>query len=310
MVKRYAAVLNAGAGTIRGRDPQEIVQAVERTFSEHGHEIDVTLTEGPSIRAAIEKHARRKDLEALIVGGGDGTVSTAASLLQGTDMLLGVLPLGTMNLFARSLKVPLVFEEALPAVAAGRPAKADIGLMNGRPFVHQVSFGLQPKLVTLRESMQYGARAGKILASLRAFLIALRSPPVLALKCDIDGKPFSIETPALAVSNNLYGAGHLPYADDIDGGVLGVYALTSSHWRDIAQASADATLGNWHSNPQIKIFSAREVTVERRHGRAVTISVDGELLRIAGAVRVEIKPQALNVILPVAAEPASGGATA
>lgn len=305
MGKRYAAVLNAGAGTIRGRDPQEIAQAVERTFSEHGHEIDVTLAEGHRIRAEIEKRARDPSLEALIVGGGDGTVSTAAALLQGTAMRLGVLPLGTMNLFARSLGVPLEFERALPAVAGGRPAKADIGLMNGRPFVHQVSFGLQPKLVKLRESMQYGSRGGKIFASIRAFLIALRRPTVLALKAEIDGKPVDLETPALAVSNNLYGPGHLPYADDVDGGVLGVYALTSSHWRDIAQASADATLGNWHSNPQIRIFTAREVTIQRRHRRAVTVSVDGELRRIEGSVHIEIRPGALNVILPAMQEAGS-----
>lgn len=301
MGKQYAAVLNAGAGTIRGRDPKEIAEAVERSFSEHGHEIDVTLTEGPSFRAEIARHAKRNDLEALIVGGGDGTVSTAAALLQGTDMLLGVLPLGTMNLFARALRVPLEFEQALPAVAGGHAAKADIGLMNGQPFVHQVSFGLQPRLVKLRESMQYGSRGGKIFASIRAFLIALRSPPILALKGEIDGKPFSVETPALAVSNNLYGPGHLPYADDIAGGMLGVYALTSSHWRDIAQASADATLGNWHSNPQIKIFTAREVTVERRHRRGVTVSVDGELKRVEGPIRIAIKPGALNVIVPASA---------
>lgn len=302
MARRYAAVLNAGAGTIRGRNPQEIAEAVERNFSEHGHAIDVALAEGPSIRAEIEKRANDSSLEALIVGGGDGTVSTAAALLQGTEMRLGVLPLGTMNLFARSLGVPLEFEQALPAVAGGRPAKADIGLMNGRPFVHQVSFGLQPKLVKLRESMQYGSRSGKILASIRAFLVAMRRPTVLALKAEIDGKPVDFETPALAVSNNLYGPGHLPYADDIDGGVLGVYALTSSHWRDIAQASADAALGNWHSNPQIRIFTAKEVTIQRRHRRAVTISVDGELQHIEGSVHIEIRPGALNVIVPAAKE--------
>jgi len=301
MPERYAAVLNAAAGTLRSRDPDEIVTAVERAFREAGHEIEVTLARGAEVQREIERHAKRRDLDVLIVGGGDGTVSAAASLLQSTEIVLGVLPLGTMNLFARSLGMPLEFEAALPALAAGRRARADIGLVNGEPFVHQVSFGLQPKLVKLRESMQYGSRWGKILASFRAFLIALRKPPRLALRAEIDGKPFNLVTPALAVSNNLYGEGHLPYADDIDGGVLGVYALTSLRWQDIAQATADAALGNWHVNPQIKILTATNVTIERAGSpRPVTASVDGELKDFSGAIEIGIRRGALNVLMPPA----------
>lgn len=299
MSKRYAAVLNRGAGSIRNRDPDEVADAVERVFRDAGHEIDVTMAEGPSVRREIEMRAKRQDIEALIVGGGDGTVSTAARFLQGTDMLLGVLPLGTMNLFARSLGVPLEFEAAVTAVASGKPAKADMGFVNGEPFVHQVSFGLQPKLVKLRESMAYGSRWGKILASSRAFLIALKTPPRLALNTEIDGQAFNLVTPALAITNNLLGTGHLPYADDIDGGVLGVYALASTHWRDIAQATADAALGNWHANPQIKIFSATEVAVKRAGAsRPMMAAVDGELREFHGTVVAKIAPEALNVLAP------------
>lgn len=299
MRKGYAAVLNAAAGTIRARNAAEVVAEIERAFAEAGRQIEIVMAEGPGIAREIGRQAARDDIEGLIVGGGDGTVSTAASLLRGRDILLGVLPLGTMNLFARSLGTPVDLAAALPAVAAGRPGKADMGLVNGEPFVHQVSFGLQPKLVRLREAMQYGSRWGKILASIRAFLVALRRPPRLRLTAEIDGEPFDLLTPALAVSNNLYGAGHLPYADSVDGGVLGVYALTSMRWADIAQATADAALGNWNANPQIRILAAREVAIERaRSSRPLRATVDGELRLFEGRVDIRIEPGALNVLLP------------
>ena len=95
--------------------------------------------------------------------------------------------------------------------------------MNGRPFVHQYSVGLQAKVVKNRKVYQYSSKLGKIWASLKACLSILRRRIAFAAEiiCDVESQPgrFSV----LAVMNNEYGVGHMPYPDQLDAGVLGVY---------------------------------------------------------------------------------------
>src|SRR5690606_177785 len=112
------------------------------------------------------------------------------------------LPAGTMNLFARSLQMPLDLEQALEAVATGEIRPADIATANGRPFVHQFSVGIHAKLVKLRETLTYRSRIGKMLASTRAFASAVANAP--AFHADVVTRR-GVErraTSGISVSNN------------------------------------------------------------------------------------------------------------
>src|SRR5690606_6356295 len=106
-------------------------------------------------------------------GGGDGTISAAAGVCFRHGKALGVLPAGTMNLAARTLRMPLDLEEAIAAIAGGRFYNVDIATANGRPFVHQFSVGLHARLVQAREKIHYSNRWQKMFASGRAIVEAV-----------------------------------------------------------------------------------------------------------------------------------------
>jgi diacylglycerol kinase family enzyme len=238
----------------------------------------------------------------VIVGGGDGTVSSMAAALCDTGIALGVLPLGTMNLFARSLGMPLDLEKALDALATAEVRKVDMGEVNGRLFTHHVSMGLQPRLVAMREKANYGSRAGKILATFRALLTVMMRPPRLMVRVTLEGSAFDLTTPALVVSNNLFGPDHLPYADTLDQGVLGIYICTSHRPADVAQVTIEALLGHWYAGDRVKTLSAKSMTVERRsrRRRRIVATVDGELVTLEGAIEMKIRPGCLTVLAPEA----------
>jgi diacylglycerol kinase family enzyme len=241
--------------------------------------------------------------------GGDGTVSGMAAALCGTDIAMGILPLGTMNLFARSVGMPLDLDEGLAALAGAKTRKIDLGEVNGRVFTHHVSMGLQPRLVAMREKSDYGSRAGKIFATFRALLTIMRQPPRLQVRMTLEGKDFDVETPALVVSNNMFGPAHLPYADALDQGVLGIYICTSHSPADVAQVTLEALLGSWHARDRIKTLSARAITVERRsrRRRRIVATVDGELVTFDGAIEMKIRPGCLTVLAPEPAPPSEDG---
>lgn len=298
---RFHAVLNRKGGSLRTIDLDAFGERMRKTLSEAGHDVDIQLVEGRGIVAALDKAARRRGVDVVMAGGGDGTISAAAASLMNRDKMLAVLPAGTMNLFARSLGIPLDLDQAVAAFATGRERAVDVATANGRPFVHQYSIGMHAKMVRLREKMEFGSRLGKIKASASAAYQTLRNPPRLNVLLTVDGETIQARTAGIGVSNNLFGEGHLPYTDTPDGGRLGVYvtiARRPSHFLGFAVGMAR---GQWQANPHVEVYEGRTVTLElanRRH--AAHCVIDGELERSETRTTIEIHPESLKVLVPKA----------
>lgn len=295
------AILNRDGGTLRTMDLAAFAKTLADTFSSNGHTLDIEIVAGDDLLATLDAAIKRDDVDAILAGGGDGTVSAAAAALAGTEKALAILPAGTMNLFARSLGLPLDLEEAVRCLAVAPIRAVDVASVDGRIFVHQYSVGLHAKMVALREEMTFSSRLGKIFASWRAALVALVRPPVMRVRLVIDGSEIVARTSAISVSNNLFGEGHLPYADRPDGGRLGIYITTARGVSEMAGLLVNMLVGRWRANPQVEIHETGEVRiffekVKARH-RAV---IDGELCKIDRDVQFKSHPGALKVIAPAA----------
>ena len=161
---KIKAIFNRDGGTFRATDMEAYSRKAEEVFCTRGHEIEIVVVSGSEMGETLERAARRDDLDAMIAGGGDGTISGAAGVAWKNGMPLGVVPAGTMNLFARSLKLPLDIWKVLEVLADGRITEADIGSADGRAFVHQFSMGLHARMIRYRESYSFASRLGKIRA--------------------------------------------------------------------------------------------------------------------------------------------------
>ena len=297
---KLTLVVNRTAGTLRGLDAEEVVGELAGIFRRHGHEVQIALTEAAGCVATLEEVFAAAESEVVVVGGGDGTVSAAAALAARYDVALGIIPLGTMNLFARSLGVPLEMYDAAAALARGQIGRVDIGEANGRSFVHLVTLGLHARTIELREKLPYNSRMGKIVANLRAFLSAVAQPPLLRARITIDGRTFHRRTPAIVVANNPLGEGHLPYADDPRQGRLAVYVSRSSSTVDLLELAAEVTLGDIGGNPLLESHEGKEVRIALPRRRRIRASVDGELIALRTPVEVRIHPGGLKVLQPAA----------
>jgi len=299
---KILALLNRDGGTLKTTDRDELVALMRDEFAIHGHELAVESCAGDEIVDAIKAAALRDDLDVLMVGGGDGTVSAAAAALAHGGIALGILPAGTMNLFARTLQIPLDLPAAVAALAGGVVVNVDIGSVNGRIFVHQFAVGLHARMVRMRSKIQYGSRLGKIVATARAVFLALRRVPAIELELEIDGVPKRIKSPAVAVSNNLYGVGHIPYADDPRGGELGVYICTERKVGAVTKLTFDILTGAWRQNPDLLSQTAQRVRIHYRgKNRKKRAVLDGELCTLDAESIVESHPRALKVLVPAEA---------
>lgn len=296
---RFHVILNRDGGSLRSRDVGRFADEVRATLEGLGHEVSAAVVGGSGVEDAL-REAADSGGDVVMVGGGDGTISAAAASLAGSDKALAVLPAGTMNLFARSLDIPLDLDAAVLALGGGKVRAVDVARAGDRIFVHQFSVGLHAKLVRLREKHSFRSRPGKMWASFRAGFSAFLRPPRLAAELTVDGRRFVVRTAGIGITNNLFGEGYrLPYAARPDGGVLGVYVTVARRRRDLAGFAIGAMLGRWRRNEHVDIHAGRDVTLRLvAHHRRFGCSLDGELAPLAEETRLSILPGALRVVVP------------
>jgi diacylglycerol kinase family enzyme len=296
---RFVAVLNREGGTLRSTDLDTFSSRMREILSDAGHTVVVHVVDGDQITEALDEAAAAQGVDAIIAGGGDGTISAAAGRLMGKERALAVLPAGTMNLFARGLAIPLELEQALQAFTDAEIKAVDMATANGRPFIHQFSIGMHAKMVRLRDKMRFASRLGKINASVRAAYATIRNPPGVNVVLRIGEAEEKGKVSGIGVTNNLFGEGHLPYADHPDGGVLGIYVTRSRKPGDMLSFAVNAARGRWNANPHVDVYQSQtmEIQLAARFTRLKCV-IDGELTRLEPETRIEIRPKALNVLAP------------
>jgi diacylglycerol kinase family enzyme len=296
---RFIAVLNRDGGTLRTMDLDAFSELAGAIFKRHGHELECRTVGGAEVSKALEEAANTAGVDAILAGGGDGTISTAAGIAHASGVPLGVLPAGTMNLFARALKVPLDLTQALEAIAGGQIGTVDIATANGRAFVHQFGVGVHARLVRIREGMTYRSRAGKLLASLRAIGAAVVRPPRFDAEFHTSHGVEKRKVSGIAISNNPLGESPIPHADRLDAGVLGVYVAAPMSTNELIRLAVDVFLGKWRASPMVSEREVDEVTLQfPKRKRSAQAVIDGELIRLERSIVLRIHPGALKVVLP------------
>ncbi|MBP1859847.1 diacylglycerol/lipid kinase family protein [Rhizobium herbae] len=295
---KIKAIFNRDGGTFRTTDMEAYGQQVDEVFRGAGHEIEIAVVDGSEMNEALERTARRDDLDAMIAGGGDGTISAAAAVAWKNGLPLGIVPAGTMNLFARALKLPLDIWKVLDVLADGRVVDADIGSADGRAFVHQFSMGLHARMVRYRESYSFASRLGKIRASTRAAVGVMFNPPEFEIEFEVDGVRERREVSAISVSNNHFGPSALMYADDVTGGHLGFYTAPPLKPSGVAKLTFDIMRGKFRESALITEMSVSTVNLHfPRARRNTNCVIDGELLPVGRDVALRIHPGELKLLV-------------
>lgn len=300
---KLKAVFNRDGGTFKTTDMQAYCAHATAAFERAGHQVSCSVVAGKEVEAALKSAAGEGVFDALIAGGGDGTISAAAGIAWKAGLPLGVVPAGTMNLFARSLKLPLDIWQVLDTLAESPVRAVDIATVNDRPFVHQFSAGLHARMVRMRNSMEFSSRFGKMRASTRAALSVMFQPPHFEVVFDMDGDGRNEHraVSAISVSNNPIGSNALFFADDLTTGKLGVYLADPLTPSGVAYLAVDILRGRLEENQAVTASTAKLVKLHfPKHRKGAACVVDGELLRMPRDVEVKLHAGELKVLAPAA----------
>jgi YegS/Rv2252/BmrU family lipid kinase len=289
-------LLNRGGGAVAA-DPT-IANKVAEALKSAGIHAKVELIDGGECGVRCKAIAERGDAM-LIVGGGDGTVSAAASALTGTETLLGILPLGTLNHFARDLGIPADLAEAATLIAAGKERRVDVAEMNGHIFINNSAIGLYPLMVVDRDQQRKRLGRSKRLAMAVASLRTLARFKHHRLTLTVNDHKAQVDTPLLFVGNNDYRV-ELPAAGkrkSLDDGELCVMVMRKKTRLGFIGASLRALLNRSRPDDMVRLEKVERLRVSSRRPR-LAVSLDGEIVRVPPPLDYKIRKKALRVVAP------------
>jgi diacylglycerol kinase family enzyme len=300
---RVEIILNASAGS---GDQEAARQTLTEIFTvESQLEAHVSLARnGEEIVSLARQAVADREVQMIVAGGGDGTVNAVASELVGTDKTLGVLPLGTLNHFAKDLNIPLDLEGAARNLIEGAVVKVDVGEVNGRIFINNSSLGLYPSIVRHREKQQERLGRGKWFAALWATLEVFRRYPLFSVRLSADGQEFRRRTPFVFIGNNEYQMDtfNLGARSCLDAGQLSLHLTRDIGRLGLVRLAASALVGRLRESKDFDALCTREVWIETRRTR-LRVATDGEVTIMRSPLHYRVRPAALRVITP---KPLSG----
>ena len=293
-IRSAALVVNA-----KSRKGQALFKRACAAMSGLPYEVDAHAVENPEDLEPTVRRALAAKPDLLILGGGDGTISGLVDLMVGHDVILGVLPLGTANSFARTLGIPLTIEGAVEVIRAGHTRRIDLGMIDGDYFANCAAMGISPKIA---ETVPHGLKKmlGKVGYLSWAAYQYLRFRPFTLIVGD-GPTAVKIRVVEVRISNGPYHGGtELVDAAAVDSGEIVVQAVMGHVKRRLVMNWLASVFRHESRHEKVRDFRGKSLKITTIP--KLPISIDGEVLAKT-PVTAKVAAGIIRVMAPVSAPP-------
>jgi YegS/Rv2252/BmrU family lipid kinase len=286
-------IISASAGSGNNNAGERLAQI----FQKHQVAVDVSLAESGAELTDLARDAARGPYKTIVAAGGDGTINSVATEIIDSGKTLGVLPLGTLNHFARDLGIPFELEDAVRTIIGGHTVEIDVAEVNDRVFLNNSSLGLYPIIVREREKRQR-LGLGKWPAFVWATIQALRRYPFLDVRLRVDGEWLDRTTPFVFVGNNEYVMDlfNIGVRERLDRGVLSIYITHRTGRLRLLGLALRAVFGRLNEDKDFLALRSDEVKIHTAHKR-LRVALDGEITVMQPPLDFHVRARALRVIV-------------
>ena len=296
--KSFCIILNCQSGTLSTLGPTVVSGGLKQIFEELGCTVVIHQVTGAELITALQS-ARDGDSDAVIVGGGDGTVAAAATVFAGHQKPLGILPLGTFNLAARDVGMPLDWQEAARSLVRAPVGEMDLLDVAGQLYMCVIVIGFYPALV-MGKPEYHGSWVVKTCHTFWEALRSMATFPPLYLNLQEGGQLQRHRTRIAMFANNDYEDifGLIPRRRSLDAGYFTVYISKHKSRLGLFRSFLAWMLGRWKEDREITFFQATDLEVNVKRRRRIAVMMDGELQKLSLPFRVKLIPKALRIIAP------------
>lgn len=294
---------NAGGGAGASGLADAIVEALDAACAARGWSVKTEVSPAADLDAALGAAMDAKP-DALVVGGGDGTIRAALGRVLETQTALGIIPMGTMNFVAKDLGIPLGPLDAAASLGTAVVRELDVGEVNGRRFFHSSAIGIVPTLAEKRERIRHASSVRERVSSVWEALRTAAGARPVSIVLEHDGGKVRERTFSLIVSNNPLSSDPLtPYRRHVlDGGELSAYIARHRGRLGIARMLVTFGSGWWFWDGAIEEIRAATLRVDARKKR-ISVSNDGEVEVLHLPLRYKVLTRAVRVLAPPMAPP-------
>src|SRR5882724_10482735 len=278
---KVIALINARSGSLASTPNLDQTEHIREAFSAERMTVDVRALDGHDIVPAA-KQALTEKPDTIVAGGGDGTISGVAGVLAHSSIPPGLLPLGTLNHFAKDLGIPINIEGAVKIIAAGHAKTIDLARVNGRYFINNSSIGIYPQVVRQREELRMRLGRGKWIAMVIASLNALRRFPIFNVRIGIGEKSVLRQTPFVFVGNNRYEMSLMSVRSRqrLDEGILSLYFTHRTGRFGMLRLALRALFGRLEQAKDFESIYLPDLWIETPK-RRLHVALDGEVENIS-----------------------------
>lgn len=287
-------IVNEGAG--RGGDGGR-TNSIRDAFASHGKSIEIIEAKGDQLTKAASDAVARGAL-VVVAAGGDGTINAVAEAMVGKETPMGILPMGTLNHFAKDAKIPLDLAGAVQLILSGTVHCVDTASVNDHLFINNSSIGWYPLMLRDRDRQRSMLKRSKWWAMIKASAAIFRRFPTFAVRMTIDGVTKRYRTPSVFVGNNIYDLElfTLGTRTALDRGVLSVYSVrTLTRWRTITLLFG-MLFASLEDDELFDTTHVEELWLETKR-TWIDVSLDGEVVRLRGPLHYKIMKHSLNVMM-------------
>lgn len=245
------------------------------------------------------RHRQAENVGVVVAAGGDGTLNAVASKLMGTDIPMGILPLGTFNYVARVLNIPLDLLDAAKTISEGQPRSVHVAQLNQHIYLNNASLGLYPLFIQKRE--QFNKHFGRfpLHAYTSALDVLIRDRKELKLEVEVDGQRYPVKTSLIFFGNNQLQLAEmkLRIAEAAEAGKVAGVVVAKSDKRTLFKTLWQLIKGNLDQASDVYSFAADEVIFHSKRNK-LTVAVDGEIVTMTPPLKITVRKHALNVMVP------------
>mgnify|MGYP002651706600 FL=1 len=268
-------------------------------FEIQSFELSECMNFDQMMQEILLRHRQAENVGVVVAAGGDGTLNAVASKLMGTDIPMGILPLGTFNYVARVLNIPLDLLDAAKAIGEGQPRSVHVAQLNQHIYLNNASLGLYPLFIQKRE--QFNKHFGRfpLHAYTSALDVLIRDRKELKLEVEVDGQRYPVKTPLIFFGNNQLQLAEmkLRIAEAAEAGKVAGVVVAKSDKRTLFKTLWQLIKGNLDQASDVYSFAADEVIVHSKRNK-LTVAVDGEIVTMTPPLKITVRKHALNIMVP------------